>query len=45
VRTAFGTCSAIEPRCTGCEKPCATERSRASKNAQEKSERVLMFVE
>ena len=43
--TAFGTCSTIEPRCTGCAKPWATERSSASKNAQEKSERVLMFVE
>jgi hypothetical protein len=43
--TAFGTCSTIEPRCTGCANPCATERSCASKNAQEKSERVLMFVE
>src|SRR3954453_3246010 len=44
-RIAFGTCSLIEPRCTGCAKPCATERSSASKNAHEKSERVLMLVE
>ena len=44
-RTACGTCSAIEPRWTGCANPCATERSCASKNAHEKSERVLMFVE
>ena len=44
-RIAFGTCSLIEPRCTGCANPCATDRSSASKNAHEKSERVLMFVE
>ena len=44
-RTACGTCSAIEPRCTGCANPWATERSCASKKAHEKSERVLMFVE
>src|SRR5262245_14374791 len=44
-RIACGTCSTIDPRCTGCAKPCATERSSASKNAHEKSERVLMFVE
>ena len=40
-----GSARTIEPRCTGCAKPCAIGRSRASKNAQEKSERVLMFVE
>ena len=45
VCTAFGTCSTIEPRCTGCANPCATGRSSASKKAHEKSERVLMFVE
>ncbi len=44
-RIACGTCSTIEPRCTGCVNACATERSSASKNAHEKSERVLMFVE
>jgi hypothetical protein len=42
---ARGTCSTIEPRWTGCVKPCATARSFASKNAHEKSERVLMLVE
>ena len=43
--TACGTCSTIEPRWTGCVNPCATARSSASKNAHEKSARVLMFVE
>ncbi len=44
-RTALGTCSTIEPRCTGWAKPCAEARSAESKKAHEKSERVLMFVE
>ena len=36
VRTAFGTCSTIEPRCTGCANPCATERSsRVEERARE----------
>jgi hypothetical protein len=45
VRIAFGICSTIDPRWTGCAKPCAIDRRLASKNAHEKSERVLMFVE
>ena len=45
VRNAFGTSSTIEPRCTGWLKLCATARSWLSKKAQEKSARVLMFVE
>ncbi len=42
---ARGTMWASEPRCDGWAKACAIVRSSRSKNAQEKSPRVLMFVE
>ena len=40
-RTALGTCSTIEPRCTGCANPCATERSsRVEERAREVGARL-----
>src|SRR5262249_44338979 len=42
---AWGTMWASEPRCDGWAKAWAIVRSSGSKNAQEKSPRVLMLVE
>ena len=44
-RTEAGAIVAIATRCDGCAKDCAMQRSFVSKKAQEKSARVLMFVE